>query len=87
MFSRLPVGSSEQHGAMRSFVSAESAGTAVCSMRSALHHFQVQHLLGARTDPSELTLAKLEKPESALGTVGAVSTMAAWHSLAARERM
>lgn len=36
----------------------------------------VQHLLGASTEPSELTLAKLEKPESALGTVGAVSTMA-----------
>eukprot|EP00434_Breviolum_minutum_P005784 symbB.v1.2.005099.t1/scaffold234.1/size257806/18 len=36
----------------------------------------VNHLLGASTKPSELTLANLEKPESALGTVGAVSSMA-----------
>lgn len=73
----------EQHGASL----AENPQRRQSEAASPMRRFQVQHLLGASTDPSELTLANLEKPESALGTVGAVSTMAAWHSLAACERM
>jgi hypothetical protein len=73
----------EQHGASL----AENPQRRQSEAASPMRRFQVQHLLGASTDPSELTLANLEKPESALGTVGAVSTMAAWHSVAACERM